>query len=239
MLARLKRSVSKRLGLRTKQAMLQGMTFPSDPRIMPERRMRALKRGSYEAAEARAARSLLQDGDTVLELGAGIGFMSGHLRRHANIGRIVTYEADPELITYIARVHKASGITGVDVRHGVVLANPPAPTVPFYVRQEFCFSSLSPAGKPARKIDVPAASWDAVVAEVRPTALIIDIEGGEVDLFQSCDLGPIQRIVVEIHPTMCSLSGMAGMFESLHRQGFRNNAGLDQGTVLALERRSD
>lgn len=215
--------------------------LPIDRRIISQKIERALAKSSYEGKESTAARRLLKEGDTVLELGAGLGFMSACIRRETGAGRIVTYEANPDLIGYITRLHKANGIDDIDLRHGVVLAKPSSSTVPFHIRADMWASSLEPRGEDKdgpviRTVDVPTFAWADVIADVRPDALIMDIEGGELDLLTLCDPGPVRRMVVELHPALHGITGMSRIFRVLEHHGFNYKPGLSNGNVLALER---
>jgi FkbM family methyltransferase len=236
MLARLKHRLARSASMLLGYATHSGIILPLDQSLMSRRVQKSIMNSKYESLEAHSVQLLLRPGDVVLELGAGIGFLSAYLRRHTKVGRIVCYEANPELIPHIIKTHAINGIDDIDVRHGVVLAPPTKRTVPFYIRRDLWASSLSPEGLPAiRVVDVPAVAWADIISEVQPTALIMDIEGGEADLLGFCDLSPIKRIVVEVHPALCGVSGMARMYSALDRQGFRNVSALDGGNVLALE----
>ena len=161
--------------------------LPIDRRIMSWKIERTLARSSYERDEARAAPRLFERAGTVLELGSGLGFLSAYLRRRTKVGRIVTYEANPDLIDYIGRVHKTNGIGDIEVRHGVVLPTPPpGSTIPFHIRADMWTSSLDAKGGErygpvVRTVDVPTFAWADVLADIQPDALMMDIEGGGGD----------------------------------------------------------
>jgi len=215
-----------------------GVKLPVDRTIMSLNMELALA-GKYEAAEARAARQLIQAGDTVLELGAGLGFLSACLRRETEAGRIVAYEANPELVSYIARQHKSNAVADIEIRHGAVLAQAQIESVPFYVRRDLWASSLSPDGEAKygpviSTVKIPAVSWTGILAEIEPTLLIMDIEGGERDFFAACDLGSVQRIVVELHPALYGVAGLAQIYSALNAQNFMLKS--MHANVLALER---
>jgi FkbM family methyltransferase len=202
---------------------------------------RALAKPKYERAEANAARRLLQREDTVLELGAGLGFMSAILRRETSVGRIVTYEANPNLIDYILAVHRSNGLRNIEVRNAIVLPNPTEPTIPFHIRADMWSSSLSADRSPkdggvTRTVDVPVVAWSDVIAEIQPTALVMDIEGAELDLMTACDPGPIRRMVIELHPDVYGVSGMAQIFTAFDRHGFQYAPTDSKGNVLSLQR---
>lgn len=211
--------------------------LPIDRSVLSPRMERRLTRGKYERHEAGVARDLLHDGDVILELGAGIGFISSYLRKATRVGRIVTYEANPDLIAYIESAYERNAATGIEVRHGVVLPDPTTSTIPFYIRSNLLESSLSLADGPiSRAVDVPVRSLASVLEEVAPTAAVIDIEGGEVGVLEASDLDPIRRLILEIHPALYGTSGMARVFAALARHGFDYRAEMSRANVLALER---
>jgi FkbM family methyltransferase len=194
--------------------------LPIDRTVISSQIERALTK-VFERPEIEAAQRLLQPGDTVLELGAGLGCVSARLRRETRVGRIVCYEANPALVKYIAGAHRANGITDIEVRHGVVLANPTVATMPFYVRSNFASSSLQGGTDDViATVDVPTVDWATVVAALRPNALVMDIEGAELDLLTAVDMGPIQRLVIELHPGVYGEDGVTRVRSVLAQQGF-------------------
>lgn len=52
----------------------------------------------------------------------------------------------------------------------------------------------------AEKVDVPCASFAEVLDKEKPTFLLVDIEGGEVELFDIVEtLGTVRHVLIEIH----------------------------------------
>jgi FkbM family methyltransferase len=237
----LQRSISRRISRWSGQTTHKDVRFPlRHPAVSPVVE-RALVRGSYEVAEANAVREIIRPTDRVLELGAGLGFIGAYLRRTCRVAHVCSYEANPDLIAYIRQVHELNEIDGVEIRHGVVLANPNGhTTVPFHARRDMWWGSLSDqdvgGGPITCTVDVPVAAWSAVLSEVAPTALVMDIEGGELDLITAGAFLTIERIVVELHPAVYGLAGLARISAALDQLGFAHTSGSD-GLVLALERR--
>ena len=83
---------------------------------------------------------VVRQGDRVLELGAGIGFMSTHIAKARKIREINTFEANPHLIPYIQSVHEANDVNNVHV-HNAILGKRKG-SVPFYVRANLLASSM-------------------------------------------------------------------------------------------------
>ena len=61
----------------------------------------AFATGKYEHKEAELLKKSIEDGEVVLELGSGIGFMGVIANSNANCAKYVAYEANPELIQVI------------------------------------------------------------------------------------------------------------------------------------------
>ena len=179
----------------------------------------------------------MRNGDVVLELGGGLGYLSAYLRSMTNIGRYILYEANPDLIPYIGDVHRINQAKGIEVRHGVVVPNPSSDSVPFFVRTDVWASSLNESdGAVVRVVQVPTVSWRSILDELKPSAAIVDIEGGELELLEADEFGSIQRLIVEAHPALYGIPGMKRLFDALARHGF---VYAEKGTgenVLALER---
>jgi FkbM family methyltransferase len=194
---------------------IASVRLPLDRALISPPTERSFARQTYERPEATLVRGLIRPGDTVLELGAGLGFISAFVRRHTEAGRIVTYDANPAIIAYIGRMHALNVIDDIEVRHAVVMAEPSGPTVAFYIAPEFYVSSLEPAPG-CRKVEVQTERLDEVLAEVRPDVLMLDIEGGEGDLLEADSLDPIRSVAVELHGPDMHERGLRAM----QRHGF-------------------
>jgi len=201
-----------------------GITFPDDPQIVTPKIATKLERGTYERPESKALEFCVSEGSKLVELGAGIGFVSSLASVKHKAGHITCVEANPELCDYIRKVHSANGMTNATVINAVALGRDDAKnctTMPFYVTDPFWSSSLlKPAKGEAHCIDVPTVSLSHVIAEAEAETLIVDIEGGEVDLFDDVDLSPLQFIMMELHTRKTGPRGIVKVFENMHRHGF-------------------
>jgi FkbM family methyltransferase len=197
---------------------------------------RSVEKSKYEKNEERACLALCQPEETILELGGGLGYISASLRKNSRAARIVVCEANPALIPYMERVYELNDLKGIELRHCVALPTRSESLAPFYIREDMWASSLDENVAPyVRSILVPTISWRHLLDEVRPTALVIDIEGGEVDILP-LDLGPIRRIVVELHPVYYGQVKEREIIDGLIGRGFRVREDLSHRTVWALER---
>jgi FkbM family methyltransferase len=193
----------------------------------------ALKKGRYESAEAKEVQRILQYRERVLEVGAGIGFISTLAAKHPNVEAVRVYEANPDLCRIINHNHKLNQVDSVDVFHGVLANGPSLDKVDFYLRRDFWASSLSP--KPWGYNDVvpvPQYSFAEAVETFAPTVIICDIEGGELDLFQNCNLRGVEKVLVEVHQQVLGRPGMKALFDAFQARDFHYDQHHSHGSVV-------
>lgn len=200
----------------------RGLVFPDDPAVITPKLRRLLRRRDYEAREAAAVRALVGKEDVALELGGGIGYMSTLMARSCKAKAVFSFEANPTLIPFIERVYAANKVTTAHVTNA--LLGPKAGTATFYERANFLASSLS-ADAPGEKSEVirehqvDILPIGEVMAEIRPTALVCDIEGAEADLLPLADLSSLRVAVIELHPQWVGQSGVQAVFDAFHAHG--------------------
>lgn len=192
----LKHALNRRRG----RADVSGVWLPIDRGILSPSMELSLASGRYEARERNMATRIIQPGDVVLELGSGLGFISSYVRQRTGAGKIICVEANPRLIPYIRSVHALNAVANVEVLNRVVVATEVTPQkFPFYCRNDFWVSSLSAASPYDRVVDVPALPLADILRTHSPDILIMDIEGGEIDLMKSPNLGSVRAVVMETH----------------------------------------
>lgn len=177
-----------------------GIKVPFVPAIITPKIERPMRKNRYEGGECAALRRILRAGDRVLELGAGVGLLSTVAGLVPGIGSVTTVEANPDLIPLIRETHRLNGVATVDLRNGVATAEPGA-EIDFYLRADFWASSMEPDSRAyVRKVRLRRYDLPALIAELNPTVIVSDIEGGELGLFDAADLSGVRAMVVEFHP---------------------------------------
>lgn len=117
---------------------------PLDPRVFTPPALTVIAAGKFERGIARRMPFILPKGATVLDLGAGCGFLSAHLARVRPDLTLVMTEDDPALRTVLVRLCKHNGRDFSDR-----------------------FRLLQP-----RVGDDPVAASTRVASEIHPTAII-------------------------------------------------------------------
>src|SRR5579864_5944247 len=162
---------------------------------------KALRNNEYETAEIYLVRQLVRPGDTVLDLGSGLGLTSIAAAKASGHGRVVGYEADPVIAPLAEKNVRRNGVQ-VEIRNKAIAKVKGA--CEFYVRRSFPASSLVPF-KGSKKIRIEADAFQDVVDEIHPDVIVCDIECIEKEVFASANLSSVQRLVVEVHPQVIGL----------------------------------
>lgn len=107
----------------------------------------------------------------------------------------------------------------------------------FRVGDNFLSSSLVDRPNLTREIVTEADSFTAVLAEVQPTFLVMDVEGAETSILASTDdFGMVRAICLEIHPHVTGQDRIEDMMAHLARCGFALRQDLSRKQTVFLER---
>jgi FkbM family methyltransferase len=211
-----------------------GVRLAVDPHVLSPAVVESLYRGGYEAAEVDIIRRTLAPEDRVLEIGGGIGFVAIVAARTVRRSdAVLIVEANSQIIPLMRRNFRLNGVWPV-VRNAV-LGQDDRTEVSFYLHRDFWASSLT-ACDGARETTVPQQDVRRVLTEFRPTYLIVDIEGGEIDLFNELELDGVEKICLEIHPARTGRAAVDALFANLARQQFVREGTSRRADVLFFRR---
>lgn len=196
-----------------------GIKVPFIPHIITPKIERPMRNSRYEGGECALTRQMLQPGDRVLELGAGIGLISTVAAQVDGVEAVTTIEANPELIPVIRETHRLNGVEKVELLNGVVVPGQQK-TAAFYLRKDFWASSMDPdAQRYTQKLDLPCYNIHDLIKTKNPTVIICDIEGGELGLFDDVDLSGVRALVLEFHPKVYGAETVEEITRSLEKKG--------------------
>jgi FkbM family methyltransferase len=213
-----------------------GVIIPEDERVLTPVIRQAMLAGRFETEEAAQIPHIVRAGDRVLEIGAGIGFISSLLARDPRVSAVIAVEANPHLLDYMGRLHAQNDIRKVR-RLNAVLTNGTAATATFYLRRDFWMGSLSPEPNAfTASVEVPTMNLDALLREEAIDLIVCDVEGAEADLFDRADLAGVDRIFVETHDHVTGLSGVRRLFDTMQAQGFVYDPRHSTGSVVLFQR---
>ncbi len=189
--------------------------------------------GDYERKEATIVSQRLEAKDVVMEIGAGIGFLSTYCAKQIGSDRVHAYDANPALTEIVIRTYAANG---VQPTFRTAMLGKGSGKARFFVEEEFWASSANQGTGKAQVIEVEQIDLNEEIARIRPTFMIVDIEGGEGDLFALADLSSVNKICVETHAHVIGNEGVTNMLAVLFHQGFCLDLGMIQKYVFYLYR---
>lgn len=190
--------------------------------------MHGLYRETYEEPESLLLRDLLIPSDRVLEVGGGVGFISLLCANIVGSDRVLTYEANAAMGDVIRRNFALNGIESNLRNRAITVSGGPTT---FFVSDNIVSSSLfqRAGGVPAT---VESDSLESVLAEWKPSVLVMDIEGAEVNLLCSSHLSGIRAVMLETHPHITGEAAVAGLRAHLVSLGFREARSVHKSVIF-------
>ncbi|MDP2080451.1 MAG: FkbM family methyltransferase [Pseudotabrizicola sp.] len=218
----------------------QGLQVPIARSGMRSDVVMALARNYYETPEIKGLRACIRPGDRVLELGSGLGIVTALIGRACGPdGFVLSFEANPDLISDTRKFLKDHNIENVELCHAVLVPHADVDeTREFHISGSFASNSMLDIndGRSVRTISVPARSVLDVVVEFKPTVLMCDIEGGEAELIPALEAGGLRAVVIELHPHILSAEQIESIYTSLARYGLQPSPCQLGGTVVMFRR---
>ena len=185
----------------------------------------------YEAKEIDIIKNRISPDDVVMEVGAGIGYISAYCAKIVGDDKVFAYEANPALIELITLTHKANNISPTVINS---MLEKGEGSHEFYIEDDYWASSTIKISKEAKKITVPQKDINLEIEKIQPTFLIVDIEGGEIEFFQAINLETINKICIETHPGIVSNKEISMLFNKLFSEGFSLDFSLIRKNVFFL-----
>lgn len=196
---------------------------------------RKLREGSYEADEARAAEHCVKEGFRVLDLGAGIGYVTTLCARRTAPENILAVEAHPGLVPVLEETLRRNGAGDATVLHGAVAPRAEqGETAPFHLADQFTASRL--AARDGRRVDVPLIGFHDLLRAHRPHVVLMDIEGAEAQLFDRPWRCPLRFCVLELHPRRYPLRAIQRIVDAMSTMSMTYDPATSRGRVLGFRR---
>lgn len=197
-----------------------GVCLRVDPKQIGAEVAENLLSGDYEQREVRMIKMFLERHDTVVELGAGIGFIGMLCARTVGGKNVHSFEANPLMKDVITGNYALNEGDPPTLNIGFLSASTEETgDVAFYVPDEFWAASLSPLEN-AKIVYTPKLSLNTQLAKLKPSFLVMDIEGGEIDIVNALEPGSICKIAMELHPHVTGQKAIDDMVIRLKSLGF-------------------
>lgn len=215
-LRNLRRNLHTKLG--TKRLKLHGVHLVSDPKRLPKDVYYGIFTGQYEDTEAAIIKQKVKQGDRVLEIGAGVGFVSIMCAQLAGEENVRSFEANPAMEATIRENHGLNKISPMLEMKAVTRDGTP---VSFYVSDNILSSSLYDRSLDGKEIEVESVALKDVVADWKPNTIVMDVEGAEVDILGHDPLPGVDRLILEVHPHIVGAEAIDEMLERLSSIGLK------------------
>lgn len=193
-----------------------GIALPLKHPLITPRIRRDIYFGDYERKELEIIERRLDADDIVMEIGAGIGFLSAYCARILGNKRVFSYEANPALLEIIKQVHARNGVRPHVTQ---ALLGDGDGERDFFVEPDFWASSLMRRSPEARRVRIRQMDFNSELRRVAPTFLIVDVEGGEYDLLHRADLSGVGKLCLEVHPDVLGHMRISRLFAALVGSG--------------------
>lgn len=215
---------------------VSGVVIPDDPSIITSGIRRAILLNYYEREESEQIPQIVRPADVVLEIGAGIGFISTLLSRQRRVSQVFAFEANPLLMDYMAGLHCVNRVRKVR-RVNAVLTNEPVNKKTMYLREDFWMGSLFEGPNPyIGTVEVPTLNLNHFLRAEGVNLIICDIEGAEATLFEDADLTAVDRVFVELHDHVTGLRSVGALFARMVAHGFVYDPRHSAGSVVLFRR---
>ncbi len=208
-----------------------GVMLPVKHALVSPGIAREIYLGAYEAKEIEIISKRLAADDVVFEVGAGLGFLSAYCAKRTGSDNVFAYEANPDLIPLIRETHARNGVT--PTLTNALLAKGDGERE-FHLQDDFWASSAHRSG--GRSITVSQVDLNSELGRVRPSFLIVDIEGGEAEFFAAAELSTVSKICVETHPEVLGDRVLSELFAGLVAKGFALDFSLIRKNVFFFHR---
>jgi FkbM family methyltransferase len=200
---------------------LEGLKF--DVSDLSTKIRNRLLSGAYELHEKMMCKDFLSPSDGVLEIGGAIGFIGLYCQNKLGIRNYTSFEANPRTFEILKRNYELNDVT--PRIYNMALAHADG-EVDLEVGSDFWENSICYEGRReegVKTVKVPAGTIETLfsMTDHPVNVLIIDIEGAE----QYIDFGrvpeQVNKIVMELHPSVIGQETTYNIVAQLVSLGFR------------------
>jgi FkbM family methyltransferase len=218
---------------RVRHVSIDGLKLIAYRRDIPKHVSQMLVRGDYEIPERYAVSQLLRKGDRVLEIGSCVGVVALTAARIVGAANVLAFEPNP-MAAKVARENFALNALPIELANAAVGVEDG--TLDLRISPDSWLGASGRRQFDGRTVATPMRSIAKVMAEFKPSVLVIDTEGMEEELLPACPLSGVRAIVVEVHPDVIGTDGIARLGTHLRSSGFVPIDGLSSGDTQAWER---
>lgn len=209
-----------------------GLLVLCDPERVPRSVATAIIKGTYEAPEMTLVSAAVRQGDRVVEIGTGVGVVSLLCNRLAGAGNVQSYEANASLEPIIRENFRMNGLSPSLTLKAVTLDGRP---VEFFHNDNIISSSVHDRGLPAQKRRIDSIAINDAIAAHRADVIVMDIEGGEIDLLPGANLTAVRELIIELHPHIVGEDAIRALISTLKERGFAETGRIGKNIRLSRQ----
>jgi FkbM family methyltransferase len=210
---------------------LDGLLICTDPAMVSPDVRKGLFKETYEEPERILVGRFLKPDDRVLEVGGGIGLVSLTCARICGVANVLTYEANPAMEAVIRHNFR---LNRLEPNLRIKLVTKDGRAVTFFVNDNIMSSSCFDRNMGTPRT-LPSDALDQVLAEWKPTALVMDVEGAEIEMLTASQLPGIRKVILEIHPHIVGEEPTHAMLEHLRGVGLIERERIQKSILLQRE----
>jgi len=218
---------------RFKQVTLHNVKINIDHPNIPRDLRRYFYKGEYEAQEITILDKILNEDDVVMEIGAGIGFLSAYCAKKVGDDQVYSYEANPKMI---GKIEETFRLNDVSPHLNNLLLSSSNGEIEFYSENSFWSSSVYKRTDNSELITVKCRNVNEEISKVKPSILVVDIEGGEETLVPLLELSSVRALIIEIHPHIIGDRMASEIVGAIIKKGFCINMHKTEGIVYLFEK---
>ncbi len=221
---------------------LNGITVELPEETASEKVHRKLASGDYERREAEGVLARIRPGMRVLELGGGLGYVTALCARRAGAQNVTCVEANPQALPLLRKTLELNGYDAVDLRHGAVVGEARKGPVSFRMGKAIWGSGLAEGSAAEREgqgetlVEVPALPLRKLLRQVRPQAVVMDVEGAEAELFLQPWPGHVRVVLMELHPRLYGDRIVQQIFDCMSVSGLTYDPAVSYRSYVGFRR---
>ncbi|NOU38251.1 MAG: FkbM family methyltransferase [Ferruginibacter sp.] len=196
--------------------------------------LRWIVNGQYEMGEYTIVSQKISKQDVVMEIGTGLGFISSYCSTIVGSNNVHTYEANPLNIVKAREVFKKNNVSPNITN--ALLANDNGATN-FSINKKSRLASSVSININNENIHLQKLNINEIISKIKPSFLIMDIEGGEYDIFKIINFQSIKKVQFELHPSILGEDKCEEIFTLLAKSKFEKVIDLEDGRNFYFEKK--